>query len=327
MSSNRIVQTAVVAAASAFALAAGSSSGWAFPDKPITVYVGAGAGGSTDAGARIVAKAMEKLLKQPVIVVNKTGGGGSKALVLLKKEKPDGYTLAYAFAHHVGFQSHYRRKKAPYWAKDFDYVGSITVPHQSIVSLANRGFKTVTEMAAMLKKENKPLRLVYSGGPGRLVGEAIGAHYGIPVQIIRVRGGGNSMQRVLGGHVDVVFTGGAHVKHTDAGKTLVIGTVSDERNPDYPDVPTLKEMGIGVSTSTLQLMIAPKGLPAPVLKTLQDTVLKVRSDPEIVNLYKKNLRMVMDTRSPQELKKYMMELEKGYIAMIKKFDKPEKKTK
>ncbi len=180
-------------------------------------------------------------------------------------------------------------------------------------------------MVAKLKKGNKPLRLVYSGGAGRLVGEAIGAHYGIPVQIIRVRGGGNSMQRVLGGHVDVVYTGGAHVKHTDAGKTTVIGTVSNERNPDYPKSPTFKEMGIDAATPTLQIMLAPKGLPSNVLKTLTAAFEKVRKDPKIINLYKKNLRMVMDTRSQAQLTDYMPKLEKQYIALIKKFDKGKKK--
>lgn len=329
MSLRTIGKSAFVAAVSvvafAGALVSGMGTAAAFPDKPVTVYVGAGAGGSTDAGARIVAKAMEKILGKPMIVVNKPGGGGSKALVLLKKSKADGYTVAYAFGHHVGFQPHYRRKQSLYRAKDFDYVGSVTVPHQSIVSLAGRGWKTLSQMAAKLKKANKPLRLVYSGGPGRLVGEAIGSHYGIPAKIIRVKGGGNSMQRVLGGHVDVVFTGGAHVKHTDAGKTMVIGTVSDKRNPDYPKSPTLKEMGLGVSTETLQLMVAPKGVPAPALGKLRSALSKVRSDPKIVQLYRKNLRMVMDTRSPRELEAYMQKLEKNYIALIKKFDKGKKK--
>ena len=332
MSKRAIGKSGFVAAASAVAalavpLTVGMGSAWAYPDKPITVYVGAGAGGSTDAGARIVAKAMEKILGKPMIVVNKTGGGGSKALVLLKKAKPDGYTVAYGFAHHVAFQPNYRRKVPPYQAGDFKYVGSITVPHQSIVSLANRGWSTVTEMVAKLKKSKKNLRLVYSGGAGRLVGEAIGAHYGIPVKIIRVKGGGNSMQRVLGGHVDVVYTGGAHVKHTDAGKTMVIGTVSNERNPDYPKSPTFKEMGIAAATPTLQLMVAPKGVPKAVLKKLTAAFMKVRSDPKIITLYKKNLRMVMDTRSQAQLTDYMQKLEKQYIALIKKFDKGKKKKK
>ncbi len=325
MTLRTIGQSGFLAAASVAALAAGMGAASAYPDKPITVYVGAGAGGSTDAGARIVAKAMEKILKQPMVVVNKPGGGGSKALVLLKKAKPDGYTIAFAYAHHVAFQPHYRRKASLYWAKDFSYVGSITQPHLSIVSLANRPWSTVKEMIAQLKKENKPLRLVYSGGPGRLVGEAIGTKLDHPVQIIRVRGGGNSMQRVLGGHVDVVYSGGAHAKHTLAGKTKVIGTVSNQRNPDFPKAPTLKEMGIDAATPTLQIMVAPKGVAPSVLRTLTAAFMKVRSDPEIIKLFNKNLRMVMDRRSQKQLARYMPKLEKQYIALIKKFDKGKKK--
>ena len=109
MSSGILFKPVIIAAASAAALAVGGGAAFAFPDKPITVYVGAGAGGSTDAGARIVANAMAKILGQPMIVVNKPGGCGSKALLLLKKADPDGHTIAFAYAHHVAFQPHYRR--------------------------------------------------------------------------------------------------------------------------------------------------------------------------------------------------------------------------
>lgn len=319
--------TAFLAAISAAALAAGSGAAMAYPDKPITVLVGAGAGGSTDAGARIVAKAMQDILKQPLVVVNKTGGGGSKALVLLKDAKPDGYTLAFAYAHHVAFQPHYRRKTSLYHASDFTYIGSVTEPHMSIVSLASPKWKTLKEMVAVLRKENKPLRLVYSGGPGRLVGEAIAAKLGVPVKIIRVRGGGKSMQRVLGGHVDVVYSGGAHYKHTAAGKTQVIGTVSNVRNPDYPGAPTLKEMGVDAATPTAQILAAPKGIPDQVRSTLTAALIQVRKDPKIVALFSKNLQMPMDTRSQAQLASYMAELEKEYLTLIKNYAKEPKKKK
>lgn len=325
MSQRMIPSAALFAAVSAAALAFAGGPASAYPDKPITVLVGAGAGGSTDAGARIVAGAMEKILGQPMVVVNKPGGGGSKALVLLEQAEADGYTVAYAYAHHVAFQPHYRRKTSLYHAKDFAYIGSITEPQMSIVSLADKPWKTVKEMIAELKKENRALRLVYSGGPGRLVGEAIAARLGHPVKIIRVRGGGKSMQRVLGGHVDVVYSGGAHTKHTDAGKTKVIGAVSNTRNPDYPDAPTLKEMGVDAATPTLQIMVAPKGIPESALEALTAAMMKVREDPKIVELFNKNLRMPMDKRDQKQLTAYMAELEKEYIALIKKYDKPEKK--
>lgn len=288
-----------------------------FPDKPITFLVGAGAGGSTSAGARLLARAMEKSLKNPVVVINKPGGGGSKALVLLKKSKKDGYTLAYAFAHHVAFQPYYKRKTPAYTVSQFTYIGSTTVPQQTIVSLANKPWKDLKQMVAHFRKLGKPISLVYSGGPGRLVGEAIGKGMNIKVKIIRVRGGGKSMQRVLGGHVDVVFTAGAHIKYTDAGQTQVIAAVTSERNWDYPKAPTLKELGVNATTNTLQILVAPGGIPTARQKILTKALMKARTDPAVVKLYKKNLRMRMDTRSQKELSKYMLQLEVEYKKLIR----------
>lgn len=302
-----------VVAAAAFATTAPHA---AFPDKQITVLVGAGAGGSTDAGARITAQALEKVLGQPIVVVNKPGGGGSKALIQLKSSKPDGYTLAYAYSHHVSFGGQYKRKKQPYTADDFGYVGSVTWPRFSIVSLAGRGWTDLPGMIKKLKADGKPLRLVYSGGPGRLIGTALTRDLKFPVKIIRVRGGGKSMQRVLGGHVDVVYSGGAHTAYTDAGKTIVVASVDNTRNPDYPKAPTLKELGIDAATPALQIVVAPKGLPAAVLSTLAEAVARVTKDPQVVKLYRKNLKMRIDNRGPAELAKYMRAQQEQYRKLI-----------
>lgn len=309
---------ALLAAITAGFMLTGMGTGWAeYPDKPITFLVGAGAGGSTSAGARLLARSMEKTLKNPVIVINKPGGGGSKALVLLKKSKPDGYTLAFAYAHHVAFQPYYKRKTPAYTASQFTYVGSITAPQQTIVSLANKPWKDLKQMVAHFRKQGKPISLVYSGGPGRLVGEAIAKGMNIPVKIIRVRGGGKSMQRVLGGHVDVVFTAGAHIKFTDAGQTQVIAAVTSERNFDYPNAPTLKELGVNATTNTLQILVAPKDIPNARRKILTKALMKARSDPAVIKLFNKNLRMRMDTRNQKELSKYMLQLEVEYKQLIR----------
>ena len=293
----------------------------AYPDKPITFLVGAGAGGSTDAGARILGKAMEKALGKPVVVINKPGGGGSKALVLLKDTKPDGYTLAFAYAHHVAFQPHYNRKSPAYTAADFQYVGSITAPKMSLVTLADKPWTNLTEMVAHFRKANKPITLVYSGGPGRLVGTAISKELKHPVKIIRVRGGGKSLQRVLGGHVDMVYSGGAHYQYTKAGKTKVVASVSNNRNPDYPKAPTIKEAGVNAPTPTLQILLAPKGISNAHLKVLSDALKKARSDKDMVNLFSKNLQMRIDDKDPGPLNTYMLAAEKGYIQLIKSFSK------
>jgi putative tricarboxylic transport membrane protein len=270
---------------------------------------------------------MEKILGKPIVVVNKVGGGGTKALALLRKEKPDGYSLVYAFSHHITFGGQYKRKKPLFKATDFDYLGSLTEPRQSLVSLTGRGWTTFMGMVKKLKSENKPIRLVYSGGPGRLVAVALEKSLHYPVKVIRVRGGGKSMQLLLGGHVDIAFSGGAHAKYTEAGKTMVLASVHESRNPDFPDAPTLKELGIPASTTTLQVLVGPKGLPKAVHDKLTAAVAKVAANPEITKLFHKNLTMRMRHLQGQALVDYMVAEEKRFTKLIADFDDSKKEAK
>ncbi len=291
-----------------------------FPEKEIIMIVNAGAGGSTSAGARILAKAMESTLGRPVVVISKPGGGGTKGALQVRKAKADGYTIGYTFSHNLSFAPQYKRDKPLYTVKSFDYVGSISDPRLSLVTLSGRGWKDLSGMVKKLKAQGKPVRLVYSGGSGRLIGTAIQRDFGIETKIVRVRGGGKSMQQVLGGHVDVVFTGGAHAPFTAAGKTIVIASIDNARNPDFPNVPTYKEMGGKASTTTLQIVYAPKGLPVAAKKKLADAVTKASKDAEVIKLFG-NLKMRVRNVRDDDLVKYMAREEKSYTDLIAKYDK------
>ena len=131
---SRFNRTTLIAAAVALAVIPAGYAQAEFPEKEITMIVNAGAGGSTSAGARILAKAMEKSLGKPVIVISKPGGGGTKGALQVTKAKADGYTIGYTFSHNIGFAPQYKRKVPLYTASSFDYVGSITDPRNSIVS-------------------------------------------------------------------------------------------------------------------------------------------------------------------------------------------------
>jgi tripartite-type tricarboxylate transporter receptor subunit TctC len=318
-------QTALIAVATALAAFTTGNAQAEYPEKEITMIVNAGAGGSTSAGARILAKAMEKSLGKPVIVVSKPGGGGTKGALLVKKAAADGYTIGYTFSHNIGFAPQYKRKKALYTASSFDYLGSITDPRNSLVTLAGRGWTDLTGMIKKLKADGQPLRLVYSGGPGRLIGTAIKRDFSIDVKIIRVRGGGKSMQRVLGSHVDVVFTGGAHAPYTAAGQTIVIASIDEQRNPDFPKVPTYKEMGGGASTTTLQIVYAPKGLPSGVKNKLADAITAASKDESIIKLFVKNLKMRVLNVRDSALTSYMAKEQEIYTDLIKKYDEKDMK--
>jgi tripartite-type tricarboxylate transporter receptor subunit TctC len=236
------------------------------------------------------------------------------------KAKPDGYTIGFSYSHNLAFSGQYKRKKKLFTVKSFSYIGSITDPRISIVSLAGRGWTTLSGMVKKLKAEGKPVRLVYSGGPGRLIGNAIRRDFNINTKIIRVRGGGKSMQRVLGGHVDIVYTGGAHTPYTDAGKTIVIASVDEMRNPDYPDAPTFKEMGGKASTTSLQLVYTPKGLPAAAKAKLSAAVTAASTDANVNKLFHKNLKMRILNLKGGALSKYLATEEKLYTDLIASYD-------
>jgi tripartite-type tricarboxylate transporter receptor subunit TctC len=317
---------AFCAVAAGLMLAAGPAAA-EYPEKEITIVVGTGAGGAADAGARMVGREMEQLLGKPIVVVNKPGGGGTKALALLLKEKPDGHTLVYAFSHHITFGGQYKRKKPLFKAIDFDYIGSITEPRQSLVSLAGRGWTDFKGMMAKLKAEGKPLRLVYSGGPGRLVGTALERDLKYPVKVIRVRGGGKSMQRVLGGHVDIAFSGGAHAKYTKAGQTIVLAAVHTDRNPDFPKAPTTLELGVKAATTTLQVLVAPKGLHKEARDKLAGALKKITAMPKIVKLFQENLTMRMRPMQGKALVDYMVAEENRFTKLIADYDTDDDKGK
>ena len=135
----------------------GSAFAADYPEKPVTMIVNAGAGGSTSGGARILAKAMESTLGQPIVVVSKPGGSGTKGAVLVMKAKPDGYTIGFSYSHNLAFSGQYKRKKKLFTVNSFDYIGSITDPRISIVSLAGRGWTTLAGMVKKLKSEGKPV--------------------------------------------------------------------------------------------------------------------------------------------------------------------------
>ena len=175
-------------------------------------------------------------------------------------------------------------------------------------------------MVKQLKSQGKPVQLVYSGGPGRLIGTAIQRDFGIETKVIRVRGGGKSMQRVLGGHVDIVYTGGAHTPYTDAGQTVVIASVDESRNPDYPDAPTFKEMGGKASTTSLQLVYVPKGLPAAAIAKLSAAVTAASKDANVNKLFHKNLKMRILNLKGSALGSYLATEEKLYTDLIASYD-------
>ena len=172
-----------------------SQKGWAqaqYPNKPITMIMGWGAGGSTDVTMRALCDAAGKMLGQPIVIQNKPGGGSAVGLALLKNEKPDGYTLGNISSAGITGQ---HLRKVPYDStKDFtpiirygDYIHGITVR-------ADAPWKNIKELVGFAK--GNPGKLKYSspgtGSSHHLVVEALGVQEGIKWTHIPYKGGHES---------------------------------------------------------------------------------------------------------------------------------------
>src|SRR6187431_3653020 len=277
-------------AASAAAAAAGISlsspaSAQAYPARPVTVIVPWGAGGGTDATARIVAMLLEKDLGQPVNVVNRTGGSGVVGHSAIASAPPDGYTIGMitveiSMMHWQGLTELTPKSYTPLALMNEDPPG--------IQVSSSSPYKTVKELAEAIKAA-PPGKFKASGtGQGgiwhlALVGwmQAMGL---APNHVAWVpsNGAAPAMQDLAAGGLDLTTCSVPEARAIiEAGKARSLALMSEKRNPAFPDVPTLKEaMGIDYSTGAWRGIAGPKGLPADVATKLTASLKKVYDSKE-----------------------------------------------
>ncbi len=251
-----------------------------YPDKPITIYCGYAAGASTDVTARALADGAEKLLKVPVIVESKPGGGATVAASLVASKKPDGYTLAVISTGALTVRPHLI--KLPYNPmKDFTllmqysrYIGGLCVLSESPI-------KTIDEFVAYAKAHPG---LSY-GSPGmytqqHLATELFRECKGLTFKHVPTKGGAEANTALLGKHTDFVAGAGQHMNYLKQGtfRMLVVYN-TDKRDPNFPNVPTLKEIGCPDAPALGYIVVGPKGLPEAVSKKLGETFKKVVEAP------------------------------------------------
>ena len=278
-------------AASSAAAAAAAAFGYkpalaqAYPARPVTVIVPWGAGGGTDATARIVAALLEKDLGQPFNVVNRTGGSGVVGHSAIASAQPDGYTIGMltveiSMMHWQGLTELAPRSYTPLALMNEDPPG--------IQVSSSSPYKTVKELADAIKAA--PVGKMKASGTGQggiwhlaLVGWM--RAMGLPanqVGWVPSNGAAPAMQDLAAGGLDMttcsVPEGRAII---EAGKARSLAIMAPARNPSFPDVPTLKEaMGIDYSTGAWRGMAGPKGLPADITAKLTASLKKVYDSKE-----------------------------------------------
>ena len=263
------------------ALAAGTAFA-AWPEKPIKVYIGYAAGGSTDVVARLLAPRLGEKLGQPVVIENKPGAAGDFAAELMLQAPPDGYTLMMStVALHAINPGLFRQKFDP--IGDFSMIAMVCSYPMIMIGSPQTSFKTIAELKALAEKTPTFYSSYGVGSPGHLAGELLVKATGARLTHVPYKGGSPSVLAILSGEAQVNFaTLPAVVPQVRAGKVRAIGLASAERNPAVPDVPTMAELGLAdFEVGTWSALIGPKGMPADVVRRINAAVEETLDDPQV----------------------------------------------
>lgn len=263
-----------------FLTAAGAQD---YPNKPIILQVPYPPGGSTDVGARIVAAIAEKMFGQPVVVVNKGGAGGQLGWTELSKQKPDGYYLGMISMPHMLTAILDPERKSTFSAEDITPIISQALDPTTI-SVRPDSWKTLKDLIDDAKKRPSQIS---AGIVGYLQDDEIGylqfaEGAGVQLRLVYFDGAAPAITALLGKHVDVLFcTVADNYNQYKAGKIRMLTIMDKERSKFYPELPTTAELGFPTVLSAATRGIgAPKGVPQPILKKIEDTFKKAMESKE-----------------------------------------------
>ena len=247
-----------------------TSSGQAFPNKPIKLVIAFPAGGPTDITMRSLADNASKILGQAVIVENKPGAGGTLPAQQLQSSAADGYTVAQI---PLGvFRLPYTTKMSWDPIKDLSYVLNVTGYAFGLVVPSDSPLKTWTHFVGWAKAN--PGKLSY-GSTGTMTSphltmELIAQKLGIELLHVPYKGSADLMQSILGGNIMAAADSTGFAPQVEAGKLRVLNTWGAERLAKFPDAPTLKELGLDLVQNSPFGIAAPRDTPPAVVKRLHD---------------------------------------------------------
>ncbi len=277
----------IAAAVAATGLVATGANAQTYPDRPISIVVPYPPGGDSDATARMLADKLSQRLKQPVVVENKAGAGGTVGNTYVSHAKPDGYT--FLFTPNPFTSAPTVLKLSPAVSYDpltsFDPVILTAMQSVLLVSHPDSGIKNISDLVTQAKA-GKPLTYASpgAGSPMHIVAEWLNREAGIRVQHIPYRGVGPMLPDMLTGRVTMGYvTLGVAAQHLAAGKLVNVALTDAERNPLLPKLATVSEQGFpDVKLGAWNGIFAPKGTPPAVIETINAHVNEILKMPDVI---------------------------------------------
>jgi tripartite-type tricarboxylate transporter receptor subunit TctC len=265
-------------------LAVGAANAQPYPSRPVRIIVPTPAGGPVDVIARLVANYLTTALAEAAVVDNRPGAGNTIGSKEAARAEPDGYTLLYSSVSGLVLAPMLQKNAGYDPLTSFDPIALVAQSSNLLVVHPSVPANTVAELVAYARA--KPGQINFSsGGVGvlpHLIGERFNAAAGIDIVHVAYRGGGPSINDVVGGQVQMTFEGtSVLLPLIRGGKLRVLATTSPRRIAELPDVPTMVESGFPcfVSTSWTGLL-APARTPPPVIELLNRQINAAVASPQ-----------------------------------------------
>ncbi|MFQ3236491.1 MAG: tripartite-type tricarboxylate transporter receptor subunit TctC [Paraglaciecola sp.] len=266
-----IAFAAITIVAASLASQAQSAS---FPEKNVTVICPWSAGGGTDTIIRGLSRSTEAFLGKDITVVNKTGGGGAIGHSAGVNARADGYTVAMVTFELLSLPP---QGLVPFTYKDYDLLMRVNMDAAALTVPADAPYNTVSEFVAYAKANPKEIKVGHAG-PGsvwHLAGSIFADKADIDLSYVPFNGGAPAVTALVGNHIHAVSVSPAEVQgQVQAGTLKILAVMSDERNPGFPDVPTMREAGYDVVFGTWRGLAVPKSTPEEAKVILHDAFKK-----------------------------------------------------
>src|SRR5712691_8371788 len=272
----RIVSFALLAFGAALPCAA------QYPDRSVTLLAGFPAGGLVDKVSRVVAEGMKPKFPKGIVVVNKSGAGGSVAVSELVQARPDGYTVLLTPQSSLVIAPQLNPNLSYKTPDEYDPVINLVAYYPLLVVNADAEWTTIQEFIAEARANPGKLRV---GTPG----EGTASHLNLEELIFRsgakltpvpYAGWGQSSPALLGKHIEAVVAQPGEAKPQVEGKRMrALVMFQHTRHAAFPDTPTAKEAGWDVANGVWYLLVVPKGTPASIVKQIHDAAKAVVDDP------------------------------------------------
>lgn len=262
-----------------------------YPNKPIRLVVPYPAGGGSDIGARILAESLARTLKSQVVVENRAGAGGNIGGEYVAKSQPDGYTLLFGAMANLAINPHLYKDMRYVPERDFTPIAEVFYANHVIVASPNSGFNSFDQFLQATKKS--PAKYTYaSGGTGtstHVLAEMFTDATKTKLVHVPYKGNGPALVDVMAGQVDLMFDQVPNsAKYIAAKKVTALAVTSKQRLSEFPDVPTVTELGYPQLTiSSWSGLFGPAKLPPEIVSKLAEATRQALADPDVANRLEK----------------------------------------